>query len=252
MWRNIFPTIQWIKDYSIKSLRYDAVSGLTLAAYAIPVSMAYATLAGLPPQYGIYGYLTGGLFYAIFGTGMQLSIGPTSAISLMIGTTIATMANGDVQRWAEIASLTALVVAIISIIAYLLRINSIINFISESVLLGFKAGAAITIALTQLPKLFGVKATGTGFFERSGDFLGHLPETNLPVLMKLRGLQYNHVLCRRHPAILPLLFRVAREPAMTMGPRMIPVMTFLRIIFRQRFSIALLPVACKLCREVMR
>jgi sulfate permease, SulP family len=183
MWKNIFPPLQWIKGYSFKSLSTDAISGVTLAAYAIPVSMAYATLAGLPPEYGIYGYLIGGLFYAMFGTGMQLAIGPTSAISLMIGTTIATMANGDVQRWAEIASLTALVLAVLSIGAYLLRLNSIINFISESVLLGFKAGAAITIALTQLPKLFGVKEGGSSFFERVSILVSQLPETNLAVLI---------------------------------------------------------------------
>jgi sulfate permease, SulP family len=183
MWKNIFPPLQWIKGYSFKSLSTDAISGVTLAAYAIPVSMAYATLAGLPPEYGIYGYLIGGLFYAMFGTGMQLAIGPTSAISLMIGTTIATMANGDVQRWAEIASLTALVLAVLSIGAYLLRLNSIINFISESVLLGFKAGAAITIALTQLPKLFGLKGGGSSFSERVSILVSQLPETNLAVLI---------------------------------------------------------------------
>ena len=183
MWKNIFPSLQWIKGYSFQYFRNDAVSGLTLAAYAIPVSMAYATLAGLPPQYGIYGYLIGGLFYAIFGTGMQLAVGPTSAISLLIGTTIATMANGDIQRWADIASLTALIVAGISILAYFFKLNSIINFISESVLLGFKAGAAITIALTQLPKLFGVKGGGSGFSERISVLLSQVPGTNLTVLI---------------------------------------------------------------------
>jgi SulP family sulfate permease len=183
MWKTVFPLLQWIKGYSLKYLGNDAVSGLTLAAYAIPVSLAYATLAGLPPQYGIYGYLIGGLFYAIFGTGMQLAVGPTSAISLMIGTTIATMAQGDVQRWADIASLTALVVAGISLLAYFLKLNSIINFISESILLGFKAGAAITIALTQLPKLFGVKAGGYSLFERVAILVRQLPETNLTVLI---------------------------------------------------------------------
>ena len=70
-----------------------------------------------------------------------------------------------------------------SIIGLFIRLNSIINFISESVLLGFKAGAAITIALTQLPKLFGVKGGGTGFFERLGILFGQLPETNLTVLI---------------------------------------------------------------------
>ena len=180
---SLFPPLQWLKGYSPKNLREDAYAGITLAAYAIPVSMAYASLAGLPLQYGIYGYLIGGIFYALFGTGRQLAVGPTSAISLLIGTTIASMANGDVQRWIEIASLTALVMAAMSLLAYLLRLNSVINFISESVLMGFKAGAALTIALTQLPKMFGIAGGGTGFFERAGILMGQLPETNLPVLI---------------------------------------------------------------------
>ena len=183
MWKRLFPPLLWFKSYSSNNLKSDAIAGITLAAYAIPVSMAYASLAGLPVQYGIYGYLLGGISYAIFGTGRQLAIGPTSAISLLIGTTIATIANGDVQRWAEIASLTALVMAVFSLLAYLLRLSSIINFISESVLMGFKAGAAFTIALTQLPKLFGVKGGGTGFFERLGILLSQLSDTKMVVLI---------------------------------------------------------------------
>jgi sulfate permease, SulP family len=180
---SLFPPLQWLKGYLPRHLGQDAFAGITLAAYAIPVSMAYASLAGLPVQYGIYGYLTGGIFYALFGTGRQLAVGPTSAISLLIGTTIASMAEGDVQRWIEIASLTALIVAVMSLLAYLLRLNTIINFISESVLMGFKAGAALTIAMTQLPKMFGVAGGGTGFFERAGTLMGQLPETNPTVLV---------------------------------------------------------------------
>src|SRR6187402_3037333 len=100
----IFPPIGWIKEYNTKTLKSDFVAGITLAAYGIPVSLAYATLAGLPPQYGIYGYLIGGIFYALLGTSRQLAIGPTSAISLLVGTTIADLAQGDVQRWGDIAS----------------------------------------------------------------------------------------------------------------------------------------------------
>lgn len=183
MWKSLFPPLRWLRGYSPKHLQSDAFAGITLAAYAIPVSMAYASLAGLPVQYGIYGYLVGGLFYALFGTSMQLAIGPTSAISLLIGTTIAGMAQGDPQRWAEIASLTALLMAVFSLLAFLLHLNSIINFISESVLSGFKAGAALTIALTQLPKLFGVQGGGNGFFERAGILVNQLPETNMMVLL---------------------------------------------------------------------
>jgi SulP family sulfate permease len=179
----IFPPSVWIACYNTKTLKSDFVAGITLAAYGIPVSLAYATLAGLPPQYGIYGYLIGGLFYALLGTSKQLAIGPTSAISLLIGTTIADMAHGDIQRWADIASLTALVFAGMAILAYLLRLSGIINFISETVLVGFKAGAAITIGLTQLPKLFGVKGGGNNFIERIILLFQQLPDTNIYVFL---------------------------------------------------------------------
>jgi sulfate permease, SulP family len=83
-WRRYIPAARWLAEYRIKWLPGDVVAGATLAAYAIPVSLAYAALAGLPSQAGIYGYLLGGLGYALVGSSRQLAIGPTSAISLMI------------------------------------------------------------------------------------------------------------------------------------------------------------------------
>ncbi|MBJ2123657.1 SulP family inorganic anion transporter [Flavobacterium sp. IB48] len=179
----LLPSLDWIKNYEKQNFKRDFIAGVTLAAYGIPVSLAYATLAGLPPQYGIYGYLIGGIFYALLGSSRQLAIGPTSAISLLVGTTIASMANGDVERWSEIASLTALVFAGMAIVAYLLRLSGIINFISETVLVGFKAGAAITIALTQLPKLFGVKGGGDNFLERIVILFHQIPDMNTAVFI---------------------------------------------------------------------
>ena len=181
-WRAVFPPAQWLAAYRPQWLAHDAIAGVTLAAYGIPVSLAYASLAGLPPQYGIYCYLVGGLFYALFGSSRQLAIGPTSAISMLVGVTIAGMAEGDPARWADIAALTALVMGIMCVLAWLLRLSSLVNFISETILLGFKAGAAFTIAMTQLPKLFGVKGGGEGFFERIVILWGQLPDTNPAVL----------------------------------------------------------------------
>lgn len=177
------PALQWLPGYTLKLFGSDTLSGITLAAYAIPVSLAYSTLAGLPPQYGVYGYLLGGVFYALLGTGRQLAVGPTSAISMLIGVTLANLSNGDSQHWIDIASLTALVFAVMSILAYVLRLSSMINFISETVLLGFKAGAAITIGLTQLPKLFGVTGGGDNFLNRLTALVHQLPDTNLVVLV---------------------------------------------------------------------
>ena len=181
-WRAAFPPAQWLATYRLQWLAQDAIAGVTLAAYGIPVSLAYASLAGLPPQYGIYCYLVGGLFYAFFGSSRQLAIGPTSAISMLIGVTVAGMADGDPLRFASIAALTALIIAAMCVVAWLLRLSSLVNFISETILLGFKAGAALTIALTQLPKLFGVKGGGHNFFESAYALGSQLPETNPAVL----------------------------------------------------------------------
>lgn len=181
-WRAVFPPSQWLSNYSWAYLPHDAVAGVTLAAYGIPVSLAYASLAGLPPEYGIYCYLVGGLFYAVFGTSRQLAIGPTSAISMLVGVTVAGMAAGDPARWASICALTAVLIAVMCFLAWLLKLSSLVNFISETILLGFKAGAALTIALTQLPKLFGVKGGGEFFFERVEILATQLPHTNVTVL----------------------------------------------------------------------
>jgi SulP family sulfate permease len=180
--RRIVPALDWLPQYQAAWLRHDAIAGVTLAAYAIPVSLAYAALAGLPAHFGIYCYMVAGLAYALFGTSRQLAIGPTSAISMLVGASLATMAAGDPQRAAEIALLTAVMVALICVIAWALSLSSLVNFISETVLLGFKAGAALTIAMTQLPKLLGVKGGGEMFYERVWILGTQLGDTNLVVL----------------------------------------------------------------------
>ena len=177
-----FPPARWLAEYRADWLRGDVIAGVTLAAYAIPVSLAYAGLAGLPPQVGVYGYLLGGLGYALLGSSRQLAIGPTSAISLMIAATVATMAEGDAQRYAQIASLTALTVAVLCLLAWLFRLSVLVKLISDSILVGFKAGACLTIAMTQLPSLFGVPGGGHNFFERALLLIGQLGQTQLLVL----------------------------------------------------------------------
>jgi sulfate permease, SulP family len=177
------PIAGWLPQYRPAWLRFDAVAGITLAAYAVPVSLAYAELAGLPPQLGLYCYLVAGLGYALFGSSRHLAIGPTSAISLLLGVTLAGLAAGNPARQAELASLTALLVAGVFALAWLLRLSVLVNFISESILTGFKAGAALVIASTQLPKLFGVRGGGDDFFERVGQLIQQVPDTNLPTLV---------------------------------------------------------------------
>src|SRR5262245_65484800 len=115
-----FPPLWWLRGYQPRWLAGDLVAGVTLAAYAVPVSLAYAGLAGLPPQMGLYCYLLAGLGYAIFGSSRHLAVGPTSAISLLLGVTLAGLAVGDPARQAALAPLTALIVAGVFALAWLL------------------------------------------------------------------------------------------------------------------------------------
>src|ERR1700730_18521505 len=173
-----FPPARWLREYRASWLPGDIVAGVTLAAYAVPVSLAYAGLAGLPPQVGVYGYLLGGLGYALFGSSRQLAIGPTSAISLMIAGTVGAMAEGYPQRCAQIASLAGFTVAVLCLIAWLLKLSALVKLISNSILVGFKAGAGLTIAMTQLPSLLGVAGGGHNFFDRTWLLLGQLNQTH--------------------------------------------------------------------------
>jgi sulfate permease, SulP family len=182
-WRSHIPPARWLFEYRADWLPHDAVAGITLAAYAIPVSLAYAALAGLPPQAGVYGYLLGGLGYALLGSSRQLAIGPTSGISLMIAGTVGGMAAGDPQHYAQIASLTAFTVALFCVIAWVLRLSVLVKLISGSILVGFKAGAGLTIAMTQLPSLFGVAGGGHNFFDRAVLLAENLSQTQYLALV---------------------------------------------------------------------
>jgi sulfate permease, SulP family len=181
-WRRYLPPLTWLAHYEPVWLTGDFVAGVTLAAYAIPVALAYATLAGLPPQVGIYGYLLGGLGYALLGSSRQLAVGPTSAISLMIAGTVGEMAGGDAAHYAQIASLAGFTVALLCLISWLFRLSVLVRLISDSILVGFKAGAGLTIIMTQLPSLFGISGGGHNFFERVVLLLGQLGQVHYLVL----------------------------------------------------------------------
>jgi SulP family sulfate permease len=177
-----FPAAQWLAEYRASWLGADVIAGVTLAAYAIPVSLAYATLAGLPPQIGIYGYMLGGIGYALLGSSRQLAVGPTSAISLMIAAAVGPLAAGDAVRYGQIASLAAFAVALLCLIAWLFRLSMLVRLISDSILVGFKAGAGLTIVMTQLPSLFGVAGGGRNFFDRAAKLAGQLGDTHVIVV----------------------------------------------------------------------
>jgi high affinity sulfate transporter 1 len=181
--KSIFPVLQWLPAYNKTWLRPDLLAGITVAAFTVPEAMAYASLAGLPPQAGLYAAFLASIIYVIFGTSRQLAIGPTSAISILVAGTLSLLIVDSPEQYWAFAAMTAILVGIIALVAWVLRLGFIVNFISKPVLGGFTAGAALVIAASQLPKLFGIEGTHGEFFERVWHIIQHLGDTNLPTLV---------------------------------------------------------------------
>ena len=159
--QNLF--LPWRGAWRSDALHFDLLAGTTLAAYAVPSSIAYAQLAGMPVATGLYCYLFAGLAYALFGTSQRLAVGPTSAVALTLATTLSVIAAGDAEHYAALATTTALLVGLVALGAWLMRWGAIVHFISETVLTGFKIGAGTVIAASQLPLLLGITGGGHDF-----------------------------------------------------------------------------------------
>jgi len=178
----VAPGLGLLRTYERSLLRPDLVAGLTLAAYMLPAAIGDASLAGLPAQAGIYACLFSGLVFWLFCSSRHTAISVTSAISLLVGSSLGEFAGGDAARFGALAACTAVLVSLIALIAWLVKAGAIVNFISETVLLGFKAGVALYLASTQLPKLFGFSGGEGSFWARSGHFVNHLGDTNIAAL----------------------------------------------------------------------
>jgi high affinity sulfate transporter 1 len=151
------PLPEWLGDYRKDWIRPDAVAGLTAAAVVIPKALAYATIAGLPVQVGLYTAFVPSLIYALLGTSRPLSVSTTTTIAILVATAFDQVAStgGTASLLTASATLTFLVGAIL-LLARLLRLGFVANFISEPVLVGFKAGIGIVITVDQVPKLLGI------------------------------------------------------------------------------------------------
>jgi sulfate permease, SulP family len=177
IWERL-PGLRLLRDYRREWLRGDVVAGVVLAAYLLPASLGDASLAGLPPEAGLYSCIFAGLVFWLFCSSRHTSITVTSAISLLVGTSLGDLAGGDASRYWALASATALLVAVLGLVAFLLHAGSLVSFISETVMTGFKSGVGLYLASTQLPKLLGFKGSHGDFWERMGQVLTHLRETN--------------------------------------------------------------------------
>jgi high affinity sulfate transporter 1 len=164
-------------------LRFDVIAGLTAAAVVLPKAMAYATVAGLPVAVGLYTAFIPMVIYALLGSSQVLSVSSTTTLAILAGTQLGLVVpDGDPTKLiTATATLTALVGAIL-LLARLLRLGFVANFISTPVLTGFKAGIGLVIVLDQVPKLFGLHITKQGFFHDIINIVQHLPDTSLITL----------------------------------------------------------------------
>jgi len=171
-----------LHGYQREWLRPDLIAGLTAAAVVIPKAMAFATIAGLPVQVGLYTALVPMVVYALLGSSRPLSVSTTTTIAVLTGSALGTVAHGAGVDLLVAASTLAVMVGLVLLAAGLLRLGFVANFISEPVLVGFKSGIGIVIIVDQLPKLLGLHVEKTGFLRDTVAILAQLPQTSLVTL----------------------------------------------------------------------
>jgi SulP family sulfate permease len=182
--RSLIPALQWLRSYSKDLLRADAIAGLTASAVVIPKAMAYAAIAGLPLQVGLYTVLVPMVIYAVLGTSRPLSVSTTTTIAILVAAELAEVAPGaSAAELIAASAALALLVGAMLIVAGVLRFGFIANFISEPVLVGFKAAIALVITVDQIPKLLGVHIHKAGFLRDILSIIEHLPQTSLITLV---------------------------------------------------------------------
>jgi sulfate permease, SulP family len=177
---SLLPILKWGKNYDKEWLKPDILAGITLGAFTIPEAIAYASLVGLPPETGLYAAMMGLGAYLFFGTSRQLSLGPTSDVAILVGATLGGLALASFTEYAALAAITAILTGIFALTARILRMGFLVKLISKPVLKGFLAGVGFYIAVSQLPKLFGIHGASGGFFERIWFIIVNFNQFNLP------------------------------------------------------------------------
>ena len=158
-----FPVLSWLKTYSREDFHGDGIAGIVTAILLIPQAIAYAMLAGLPPQLGLYASILPPIAYALFGTSRTVSVGPVSVAAIMIASALATPEISELGNPVESAVILALEGGFMLLLMALLRMGGLVNFISHPVLTGFTSGAAILIIFSQLPHFLGIAKPHCGF-----------------------------------------------------------------------------------------
>ena len=177
------PFLDWLVHYRRGDLPGDLMAGVIVAIMLVPQGMAYALLAGLPPEVGLYASIVPLLIYGLLGSSRALAVGPVAIVSLLVATAIAPLANGDVAVYVRLALTLAFLVGIIQVAMGLMRIGFLVNFLSHPVLVGFTAAAAIVIGFSQVKHVLGISVPRTErFYEQVLYTAQNLGATNLVTL----------------------------------------------------------------------
>jgi len=177
--QRLLPILTWAPNYERKNLRSDLAAGLTVGAMLVPQAMAYALLAGLPPEVGLYAATIPVIIYALFGTSRQLAVGPVAIVSLLTASALGSVVEEGTAGYLSAAALLALMVGIVHIVLGIGRLGFLVNFLSHSVLVGFTAAAAIIIGFSQAKHIFGISTERKDhFYETVGEVVSKLGDTN--------------------------------------------------------------------------
>src|SRR5215207_4461659 len=163
--------------------RLDIIAGLTAAAVVVPKALAYATIAGLPVQVGLYTASVPMVIYALLGTSRPLSVSTTTTLAILTGAELGRVAPGGGVDLITASATLAVLVGVLLLLASAIRLGFVANFISEPVLTGFKSGIGLVIVVDQIPKLLGIHIDKAGFFRDLLAIVGHVPETSVATLL---------------------------------------------------------------------
>lgn len=179
---NIF-SLGWIKSYKKDYLQKDITAGLSVAAIALPVGIAYSSIAGLPPETGLYSCIFPMIAYALFGSSRQLIVGPDAATCILVASSLATLSATGSAEYQTLSAMLAIITGILCVFSGLFKLGFLADFLSRPVLSGYLNGLALSIILGQLGKLFGYSIISSGFLRTLFDFITKLGNTNFTALI---------------------------------------------------------------------
>src|SRR5512139_3131355 len=173
------PGLALLKAFNGALVRTELVVAVTVFAVLVPSAMAYGDLAGVTPVAGLYVALGSLVMYALFGTSKQVITGPEATSAIMTAAAVAPLAAGDPARYATLAAMTAILVGVIAILARIVKLGFITDFLSKPILVGYILGATLIVIGSQLGKMFGIKLESDQFFRQVAELISRLDETHL-------------------------------------------------------------------------